>query len=336
VLYQLSKTYGHLADRAFAQLQTQFPNSVYPILVRAHLNEAKENWEDAARQYRLALEKMPNNARLREKVEWSAAKASRKAPPAPREPTDEIVDASLTYKDAPLVGLKLKEEIERWQSRLKALSTKTSDRDLYLHGEGDQALAYLTSLAVFELDQDSYRAHQLRAQMFEESNNDEKAIEEYREVLKRQPKLQNIHFAIGSLYWKDEHLEDAEQELELELKANPDHPQALYELGDIYASTGHPAEAEKYLLQSVKLQPDLLQARYALEKIYTESGRYDKSLAQLRAALQLNTDQPTAHYRLAVVYRKLGRQQEAERELALFDRSKTPSSTPHNGSSTVK
>jgi tetratricopeptide (TPR) repeat protein len=338
VLYHLSKSYGHSADRAFAQLQSEFPGSVYTLLARAHLAEIKEDWADAAKQYGLALEKMPDNQRLREKARWSEAMATTgKATPPADSQKDELVDASVAYKDTPLSAPKLKEEITRWQSKLSGLeSIDKDDRRRYWQGEGYQALAYLTSLVVFELDQDSYRAHELRAQMFEESNNDDGAIREYREALKRKPDLQNIHFAIGTLYWKDQHLDNAWAELQMELKTNAHHPQALYELGDICAFTGRTSEAEKYFLQAVKLEPGMADAHYALEKIYTESGRYDKSLEQLQTALKLNASDSTAHYRLAVVYRKLGRPEDAQRELALFDRSKAQTAVAHNGSSTVK
>jgi tetratricopeptide (TPR) repeat protein len=336
VLYHLSKSYAHLADWTFAELQARFPGSVYPILVRAHLAEAKEEWTEADRQYSLALEKMPENAPLQEKVLSTRAMAAGSPPPPVRAVADELVDASLTYRDAPPTGPKLKQEIDRWHSKLDSLASgKNDDRGVYLQGEAYQSLAYLTSLAVFDLDQDSYRAHQLRAQMLEDSKNDEGAIEEYREALRHKPDLQNIHFAIGTLYWKDHRLDDARPELESELKTNPHHPQALYELGDICMSTDHPLQAEKYFLEAVRLEPRMEEAHYALEKIYTESGRYDKSLAQLRAALQANPNEPTAHYRLALVYRKLGRQQDADRELALFDRKRTQVSS-HSGSSTVK
>jgi tetratricopeptide (TPR) repeat protein len=336
VLYHLSKSYGHLADRAFAQLQTDFPNSVYRALARAHVAEIKEDWAGAAAQYRLALEKMPDNPRLREKARWSAARAAGNTTPLADPPTDEIIDASLAYKDAALSGPKLKQEIAAWQTKVNALaSSNRDDRQLYLLGEGHQILAYLTSLDVLDIDPDSYRTHELRAQMFEQSNSDDRAIEEYREALKRKPDLQNIHFAIGSLYWKDEHLDDAWLELQAELKTNPHHPQALYESGDICLSKGHPAEAEKYFLEAVRLQPDMEEAHYALEKIYTESGRYDKSLEQLRAAIKANAADYTAHYRLFVVYRKLGRQEEAQRELAQFEKSKK-GPPAQSGSSTVK
>ena len=126
---------------------------------------------------------------------WPAGKTT----PAGNTPTDEIIDASLAYKDAALTGPKLKEEITTWQTKVNALaSAAKTDRQVYLLGEAYQILAYLTSLAVIDLGPDSYRAHELRAQMFEQSNNDDRAIAEYREALKRKPDLQNIHFAIGT------------------------------------------------------------------------------------------------------------------------------------------
>jgi tetratricopeptide (TPR) repeat protein len=340
VLYHLSKSYAHLAEENFGELQARFGDSVYPILVRAHLDEAKEDWKDASDQYRLALQKIPDNARLQERAESSAAKAAGKAPPQSEAPADELIDGSLEYKDRAGSGTKLKEEVARLQSQTRSRSISGSDkadgRALYLEGEGYQSLAYLTSVELLEADPDSYRAHQLRAQMFEESNNDEGAITEYREALKRKPDLQNIHFAIGSIYWKNHQSENAKTELELELKTNPHHPQALYELGDLYASSGDVADAEKCLLEALKLDPRMVEPRFALEKMYTESGKYEKSIAQLRAVLKEHPDQSTAHYRLAQVYRKLGRQEDAQREIALFDRSRGQPGAVQKGSSTVK
>jgi tetratricopeptide (TPR) repeat protein len=341
VLYHLSKSYAHLADQDFAQLQAQFGDSVYPILVRAHLDEAKEDWTDARDQYRLALKKIPDNTRLREKEKWSAAKAAGQTPEMTKGPADQVIDGSLEYKDRAPSGMALRQDIEQLQSETKSRAPanrpgKADGRDLYLEGEAYQSLAYLTSLEVLESDPDSYRAHQLRAQMLEQSNNDDGAIAEYREALKRKPDLQNIHFAIGSIYWKNHQSENAKTELELELKADPHHPQALYELGDLCASTGRPGDAEKYFLEALKLAPDMVEPRFALEKIYTESGRYDKSIEQLRAVLKDDPGQSTAHYRLAQVYRKMGRPEDAQREIALFDRSRTQPGNAQKGSSTVK
>ena len=331
VLYHLSKSYGNLAKELSGRLQSQFPNSPYTNLARAHYFEAQQDWKGATEQYRLALEKMPDSARLREKSRWAADAAM-----APQNGAmDELIDGSLAYGDAAPSGQKLKDDLSLWQTRMHALPQPDSGgKQVYLASEGYRALSYLTSLNVLELGPDSHRAHQLRAQMMESSNKDEDAIAEYRNVLKQKPDLQNIHFAIGSLLWKIQHFDQARAELQQELRMNPNHPEALYELGDIAAATDDVPQAEKYLLAALKVDPKMVEAHYALEKIYTDEGMYEKSLEHLKAALGMDSSDPKAHYRLSAVYRKLGRTQEADKELALFKQSQAAGN--QIGSSIVK
>ena len=223
VLYHLSKSYAHLADENFGELEAEFGDSVYPILVRAHLDEAKEDWKDASDQYRLALKKIPDKARLQERAESSAAKAAGKAPLQSKAPADELIDGSLEYKDRAPSGSKLKEEIARLQSETRSRATtsgsdKAGGRELYLRGEKYQSLAYLTSVELLESDPDSYRAHQLRAQMFEESNNDEGAITDIERRSRESPICRTYTSRSASIYWKNHQSENAKAELELELK----------------------------------------------------------------------------------------------------------------------
>ena len=251
VLYHLSKSYGHLAKESFADLQKRFSNSAYNHLAHAHAYETKENWKAASEQYQLALEKLPDNPRLRKKSEWIAAKAAGGSPVDDNGGSDELIDGSLIYKEAVLTAPKIRDEMARWQSNIRtSRESGQTDRNLYTIAEGYQVLSYLSSLAVLKADPDSYRSHELRAQLLEESNDDAGAIAEYRNVLKKKPELQNIHFAIGTLYWKDQHFDQARPELQQELQNNPNHPQALYELGDIFASGGNAQEAEKCFLAS--------------------------------------------------------------------------------------
>ena len=328
VLYHLCKSYGHLAKDSYAELHRQFPNSAYTNLARAHLYETKEGWKAASEQYGLALEKLPDNARLRKKSVWMAAKAAGASSADDSGASDELIDASLAYKDLALSGPKIREEIARWRSKIRVLQeVDRSDREVYMIAEGHQVLSYLCSLAVFESDPDSYRAHQLRAQLLEESNDDDGAIVEYRAVLKRKPELQNIHFAIGTLYWKNQRFDEALPELRLELQGNPNHPNALYELGDMSVSGGDVQSAERYFLEALKLEPNMVEAHLALEKIYTQRGRYEMSLEHLRKTLQIDSSDPTVYYRLAVVYRKLGKEQDADRQLAIFNQKRAQSST---------
>lgn len=328
VLYHLSKTYSHLAQDAFARLNKDFPKSGFTNLARAHAYETQENWEGASEQYKLALANVADNERLREKARWAAEKAANQSTAADTGAPDELIDGSMAYKDSSISGSRLSEEIGTRQLKVHTLEREAAgDRQAYLVAEGYQVLSYLSSLAVFELDPDSYRAHQLRAQFLETANKDEEAIAEYRIVLKQKPDLQNIHFAIGTLYWKDQRFGDARPELQQELKTNPNHPEALYELGDMASFDDDVQSAERYFVEALKLQPNMIEARFALEKIYTQSGRYEKSLEQLRKVLEIDPVDPTPHYRLASVYRKLGRMEDANRELAIF--AKTPSAIKH-------
>jgi tetratricopeptide (TPR) repeat protein len=322
LLYHLSKSYDHLARDSYTDLQTVFSDSVYAILARAHVYETREDWKAASGEYKAALDKMPENKRLREKLQWTEARDSG-SPASNSGRADELIDASLIYHDSPPSGPALKNEMARLQSKVRDLAQASKNgKNLYLISEGYRALSIIASLAVFEVDPDSYRVHQLRAQLLEESRNDQGAIEEYRNVLKRKPDLPNIHFAIGSLYWKEQRFEEARPALEAELQINPNHPQAQYELGDLFFVTGETQIAEKYFLQAIKLEPSMVEAHFALEKIYTQTGRFEKSLEHLQKALQAGASEPMAHYRLAQVYRKLGRNQDADRELAIFNQKR--------------
>jgi tetratricopeptide (TPR) repeat protein len=330
VLYMLGKSYGHLAGEAYTLLQKKFPEAAYTYLARAHFFEAEQNWKSAAGQYGMALEKLPGNARLREKQAEMAARSPAKPEIANPARSDDLVDGSLAYLYAPPAGPRIAQEIAVRRARIGSLKPAGPDPDrrLYLTAESYQILSYLAGLQVFEIDPQSYRAHQIRAQLLETSGKDEEAVAEYRRALELKPDLQNVHFAIGSLYWKDRRLEEARVELEEELRLNPNHPQALYELGDILTGAGKAREAEAHFRKAVKLEPKMAEAHFALEKIYTQNGQYQQAVDQLRKALEIDPSDPTPHYRLASIYRKMGRNQEAEEELKIFSRQRTARDKP--------
>ena len=181
LLYHLSKAYGHLADDAYGQLQRNFGDSVYANLARAHAYETQEDWKDANEQYAAAQHLLPNNESLRFKVEWTASKATGSISQTAASQTDPIVDGSLAYRETKLAGLELKEQISHWMSAVHAFEREAAkDKPVYQTAEGYQILGYLTALAVFDSDPNSYRAHELKAQLFETSNKDDEAIAEYR------------------------------------------------------------------------------------------------------------------------------------------------------------
>ena len=138
------------------------------------------------------------------------------------------------------------------------------------------------------------------------------------------PDLQNVHFAIGNIYWKRSRVIDALAELQLELAMNPYHPRALYEIGDILLDTpGKLSEAEQYLLKCLSLDPTMLDAHLAIERVYSLEGQYTKSLRHLTRAAELDLRDPTAHYRMWRIYLKLGQSERAQTELQIYAKLKS-------------
>lgn len=319
LVYSLGKSYGHLAESSILELKRRYRDSFYTYLARAHVFEADQDWKRAAEDYKAALEKEPGNTRLAKKVAWVAARADGK-PAGNDSPSDEIIDGSLRYLYAPPSGNALKQEFAARQKALHELRKQAPTPEQYYRaGETYQILAYLSSLIVIEMDPKSARSHQLQAQLYESAGKEDEAIAEYREILRLEPNAPNIHFLIGSLLWKNQHLVEAKVELLKELQRDPHHPNALYEIADIESTAGNNKEAEQYYLKALQYEPRMVEAHFALEKIYTAAGQYDKSLEHLRTAMKIDDSDPTPHYRLAQIYRRLGKMDEAQAELKIFE-----------------
>lgn len=323
VFYYLSRAYGQVAKRYFAELQARYPASLQMHLAKGHVYEAEGNWAEAAEAYSKAAAQKPADERLKLRIGWVTAKGAGQ-PPAPAQDSDEeIIDGSIRFLYAAPDAASIRATLQRCRTIVGQSSSSDSAEGVYNVAENYQIMSFLASLLVLEVAPDSFRAHQLKAEYHESIGKDEEAIQEYREALKRQPSLVDVHFAIGNIYWKRDRLDEALPELKLELEVQPNHPQALYETGDVLLSKGDFKEAERYFLRSLQFEPKMVAAHLALEKIYTQMARYDSSVSALNKAIRLSPADPTPHYRLAAVYRKLGKAAEAQQEMEIFTKLKS-------------
>jgi tetratricopeptide (TPR) repeat protein len=327
VLYYLSKSYGQAAKHQLKLLQQAFPDSFYMHLARGHAYEAQSKWENAISEYNLAQSQQPGNARLKQRLAWLSQNNSGHPLPRASDPQDELIDGSLRFLYAPPEASEVQSELGRYESLVERDTGRVSAESIYSLAENYQVLSYLTSLRVFEVDPESYRAHQLKAQYYVELGKDDEALKEYQAAASLKPDLPDLHFEIGTLYWKSNRLQEALPEFKQELSIQPNHPQALYEAADILSVEGKLREAEQYLLKALSVEPAMAEARLALEKIYTSKGRYSESLAELKRVSELTPEDPTPHYRMATILRKIGKQDEAQREMAIFTRLQSESTS---------
>jgi tetratricopeptide (TPR) repeat protein len=157
---------------------------------------------------------------------------------------------------------------------------------------------------------DSYPAHQLLAETYQNAEQDEKAVAEYRVVEGMVPNLPGVHFSIGHLLLKMSQQDPAREELAAELRLNPDHAEANAEMGTILLDRLEAANAVPYLEKAVKLDPDEWGTYRQLGKAYYMQKDYAKAETALQQAVR-HDPQGLAHYQLGLVYRSLGQKEAA-------------------------
>jgi tetratricopeptide (TPR) repeat protein len=163
---------------------------------------------------------------------------------------------------------------------------------------------------------DSYPAHQLLAETYQNAEQNDKAVAEYRVVEGMAPDLPGVHFSIGHLLLKMSQQDPAREELAAELRLNPDHAEANAEMGTILLDRMDAANAIPYLEKAVQLDPDQWAAYRQLGKAYYMQKDYAKAETALHQAVR-HDPQGLAHYQLGLVYRSLGQKEAANAQFEI-------------------
>ena len=167
----------------------------------------------------------------------------------------------------------------------------------------------------------SYQMHELNAEAMEAQGKPEDAIEEYREVLKKEPKVHGIHYRIGRLLLsgpnRDANKEEARREFEEELKVDPSSAASEYVLGELARQDQQTSVAAEHFERATKLDHGFTDAFIGLGRTLIEGGRVPEAVAPLQTAAKLQPDNPAAHFYLATAYQRSGRPEDASREFAL-------------------
>lgn len=196
---------------------------------------------------------------------------------------------------------------------------KTHPKDLasaYLLATAYRNLSLNTLEQLFTLAPDSYPAHELLAETYENAEQDEKALAEYRVVAGMAPDLPGVHYSIGHLLAKTGKGEEARAEMAAELHLNPEHAEANAEMGSLLLDQQETAEAIPFLERALRADPDLWATYNALGKAYYAQKDYSRAEAALEKAIR-HDPQGLAHFQLGLVYRSLGQKEAANTQFAI-------------------
>jgi tetratricopeptide (TPR) repeat protein len=178
-----------------------------------------------------------------------------------------------------------------------------------------QRLSLNTLERLLTVAPDSYRAHQLLAQSWDERDDAERALAEYAIVAQMNPELAGLHFAIGTVLWRKGRANEALAEFNEELRRNPGHAESHAGAGAILTSRHEPELAIPHLEQALRLEPALSSAREELGKALYQQKQYARAERELKLILAADAE-GTAHYALGMVYRDAGRAEESRAAFA--------------------
>ena len=221
------------------------------------------------------------------------------------------------------------EDYEKALQALKPLAHKyPNDVDiLYDLGQAHLQLAAHAFGRIATVAPQSYRVHQVIAEMYARQGRYQAAIREYRNALGQRPDLPGAHYEIGLLYLIYQNNETghkaARQEFEAELKLNPYDARPEYRLGRISWDRHDLPEARHHFLRAVQLDSSMLDARLYLSRVLQAQGDDAGAREQLEAIVKLDPDNASAHYMLAQIYKRAGKPQRATEEMTKFEKAQS-------------
>jgi protein O-GlcNAc transferase len=197
---------------------------------------------------------------------------------------------------------------------------------LYLASKAYANLWNATVQRLLEKSADSYRAHQLLAEVLETQEKFGEAAAEYRAIIRLQPRMPAFHYKLGKMLLRADPTSQGEAaamtEFRAELDINPFDVPSHVEIGELELKAGRVEDAYKLFSRAVALQPGHAAAQLGLARALIASRQYEKALDPLEQAHRLSPQNEVVVYQKMLALRSLGRQTEARQAQAEFQKLK--------------
>jgi len=141
-----------------------------------------------------------------------------------------------------------------------------------------------------------------------------KALEEFRQALRKNPRMPEMAFAIGYIHFKQRHYDEARTWFARELALDPCYAKASYYLAEIEFSQERWDEAAARFRKAISCDPAYGDPYLGMGKALEQRGDLKQALAMYREGVRLKPRDRRAHYALAVALRRDGRHKESEAE----------------------
>jgi tetratricopeptide (TPR) repeat protein len=197
---------------------------------------------------------------------------------------------------------------------------------LYHRARAHLLISKASYAAMFKLDPDSWRVHEVLGQADAEAFRTDDAISEFRLALRTAPHEPGLNEELGDACWTAGKLQDADDAYSEEIKIDSANALARYKLGSLRVTRDDAAGGVPLLERALVLDPGISDAHYYLGKGDAALGKDGVAIEHFRLATNPQGTEELrimSWYQLATLYRNLHRTQEAGEALAAFRKMKT-------------
>jgi Flp pilus assembly protein TadD len=211
----------------------------------------------------------------------------------------------------------------------KAYSLDPKDVDILYHrGRAYMLVANASYDAMFKLNHDSERVHQVLAEAYAQSYRNQEAISEFELAVKMAPHQAGLHEELGDQYWVVGNLDKAEAAYRDELAIDPNADTVMYKLGSLLVLNQNAGDGIPLLLDALRGDPSLTDAHYYLGTGLISTGDNQRAIHEFQLAIAADPGNDRAmlsYYKLARIYNGLGEKTDEEAAMQSFLRMRAAS-----------
>ena len=211
----------------------------------------------------------------------------------------------------------------------RAYALDPKDVDILYHRSRAYLLVANASYeAMFLVNRDSVRVHQILGEAYAQAYRNDEAIKEFKRAVEMAPAQPGLHEELADHYWIAGDVDKSAAEYRNELQVDPYAATSMYKLGSLLVRNQNPAEGTELLLRALKADPTLADAHYYLGDGLMDLEQDQDAIGQFKQAIAAdpaNDRAMSSYYKLAQIYRKLHDQGQAQDAMQNFLRMRSES-----------
>lgn len=207
---------------------------------------------------------------------------------------------------------------------------------LYNNAKEAERQSHAAFERVMQIDSNSYRAHQIMADVYLAKQQMDKASEEYQAVLKAKPDLPGIHEELGKVLEQSGKLDEALKEYEAEIQIEPLSASAHVHAAEVLLTMRRNDEAATMLTNALEMDRPPVDVYRLLGKLDVNRRNYQSAVVNLNRYIAARKDDSTAYYLLSRAYRELGDTAKMNVALAMFRKTSSDVKARNSAQATLQ